>query len=68
MASGTPSGASVPTVELNFKNPSKPLNESFQMQCPLDSSIGQLKQRLVTTYPGNPTADTITASGLAYLI
>lgn len=59
MASGGPSGGQGSSVDLIFKNPAR-LNDSFEMQCPLDASIGQLKQRLEQEYAGNPSEDAIT--------
>ena len=49
-----------PMVELLLKTPSRPLDDTFRMQCNKDASIGDLKGMIQASYPGNPAADSLT--------
>jgi hypothetical protein len=49
-------------VRLTFKNPSRPLNDTFEIECPLETSIEELKGTLQGVYPGNPLPEAITVS------
>jgi hypothetical protein len=49
-------------VLLAFKNPSRPLNDTFELECSVVTSIGELKQTLQGVYPGNPLPEAITVS------
>jgi hypothetical protein len=49
-------------VVLAFKNPSRPLNDTFEIESLLEASIGELKQTLHGVYPGNPLPEAITVS------
>jgi hypothetical protein len=53
-------------VLLAFKNPSRPLNDTFEVECALETSIGELKQTLQHVYPGNPLPEAITVSFLKF--
>ena len=50
--------------DLAFKNPSRPLNDTYTMQCPNTVTIGQLKEMLQQSYPGNPSPDAVTVSSM----
>lgn len=49
-------------VLLVFKNPSRPLNDTFELECSVVTSIGELKQTLQGVYPGKPLPEAITVS------
>ena len=47
-------------VNLVFKNPSRPLDDTFSMPCATSMTIGDLKTALQSEYPGKPASQAIT--------
>lgn len=49
-------------VELVFKSPTRPETATFRMTAARNETVGQIKSRLQSLYPGAPEPDHVTVS------